>query len=44
MLVARQDDDDDDDSIFKLSVNSLFNGISTLYRLFNAKVILKEEQ
>ena len=26
------------------SLDSLFNGISTLFRLFNAKAILREEQ
>ena len=28
----------------KISIRSLFNGISTLFRLFNAKAILLEEQ
>ena len=28
----------------KISLVSLFNGISTLFRLFNAKAILLEEQ
>ena len=37
VLVVQHDDDDDD-------LVSLFNGILTLFRLFNAKAILLEEQ
>ena len=32
------------DIVNKLGLVSLFNGISTLFRLFNAKAILLEEQ
>ena len=31
-------------SVCVLGLVSLFNGISTLFRLFNAKAILQEEQ
>ena len=35
---------DNNHKVIEFSLVSLFNGISTLFRLFNAKAILLEEQ
>ena len=44
MELANSGDDHLGISLLRFGLVSLFNGISTLFRLFNAKSILLEEQ